>query len=136
MTDDDSQVIGLVQAMFRELSEDLRAAREEAKSDHNYQLKKLQELDAKVTKADVKVTEALRRQDLHDKWHGDNDIAIAQRLDGLAGVKHDEAVRSDAVAEYKKRFAWLTSLGLDAVKAVALMCVGAGLGWALNAVFG
>lgn len=129
MTSEDRQLIDVVMGMFTELSKDLRAAREEAKTDHNDQVKKLQELDAKVT-------EALRRQDMHDKWHGDNDIAIAQRLDGLATVKHDEAVRSDAVAEYKKRFAWLTTLGLDAAKAMALMCVGAGLGWALNAVFG
>lgn len=131
LTSEDKHLIDVVMGMFQELSTDLRAAREEAKRDHNAQVSQMQELDAKVT-------EALRRQDVHDKWHGKNDVAIAERLDGLATAKHDEVVSAAAVQKYKQRFNWIGNLGLDAVKTVALTGVGfalLGAGWLLKVAF-
>lgn len=131
LTNEDRQLIDVVIGMFGELSKDLRTAREEAKRDHNAQI-------AAQTALGAKVSEALRRADVHDDWHGKNDAAIAARLDALATVKHDEAVTAAAIAKYKQRFAWISNLGMDAVKAVTLTGVGfalLGIGWVVGRIF-
>lgn len=132
MTAEDAKLIEVVMEMFRELSADVRSLRNENKRDHIVQREATAALDKKVT-------EALRRLDVHDKWHGKNDVQIAQRLEVLLAADHDELVAETAVSRYKQRFAWLGSVGIDAAKAGAIAVSGAallGLGWLLRVVFG
>lgn len=113
--------------------------RAENTGDHLALRRDFQGMHGDLNKALAGVEELQAWRDGHDKHHGKNDIEIAARIEAIADVKHDEAVGAAAVQKYKQRFAWVTDLGLDAVKAAALVAVGAlggAIGYLLRAIFG